>query len=153
MLGVKQLSNGVRLVSIRNPWGREKWHGAWSKDSELWTAKFKKEADEKSEDDGIFYMSVEDFHKWFESTTVSYDTAGWHTDSFLKLDDPTEPNGEEGPCGPKCIRHTIEITSKVEQTVHVATHTWDERGIAKECVAETGLHSLMKEGNTIHQIG
>lgn len=34
--------------------------------SKLWTAPLKKEAGEKGEDDGIFYMSIEDFRKWFE---------------------------------------------------------------------------------------
>jgi hypothetical protein len=151
----------VRLVSIRNPWGKEKWHGAWSKDSKLWTAPLKKEAGEKGEDEGIFYMSIEDFRKWFESTTVSYDTTGWHTDSFLKLDDPTKPNGEHEKCGPKCTKHTLEITSKVDQTVFLAAHTWDKRGIAKECAADTGLWSnilvnhmayLFKYGGTTEAI-
>ena len=27
-----------RLVGLRNPWGREKFRGQWSNDSELWTA-------------------------------------------------------------------------------------------------------------------
>lgn len=43
ILGTYTLSNGVQLVKIRNPWGREKYHGPWSDDSELWTPVFERE--------------------------------------------------------------------------------------------------------------
>mmetsp|Transcript_34743 Transcript_34743/g.42709 ORF Transcript_34743/g.42709 Transcript_34743/m.42709 type:complete len:109 (+) Transcript_34743:119-445(+) len=39
-----ELSNGVRLVQVRNPWGRETYTGDWSDSSSLWTPELKKEA-------------------------------------------------------------------------------------------------------------
>ena len=55
------------LVRIRNPWGNEaEWNGAWSDGSEEWNFV---SAEEKAvqgivfEDDGEFFMSVEDFLK------------------------------------------------------------------------------------------
>ena len=55
------------LVRIRNPWGNEaEWNGAWSDGSEEWNFV---PAEEKTaqgivfEDDGEFFMSIEDFIK------------------------------------------------------------------------------------------
>lgn len=44
ILGVKQLSNGVRLVKLRNPWGSERYTGPWSDNSDLWTDALRAEA-------------------------------------------------------------------------------------------------------------
>ena len=37
ILGVKELSNGVRLLKLRNPWGKENYKGDWADDSDKWT--------------------------------------------------------------------------------------------------------------------
>jgi calpain-15 len=53
---------GVRLLNIRNPWGRFEWDGDWSDGSELWTEDFvdalKPTLDES---DGAFWVCLEDF--------------------------------------------------------------------------------------------
>ena len=38
---VVQLSNGTRLVQVRNPWSVERYKGPWSDKSSNWTEKFK----------------------------------------------------------------------------------------------------------------
>jgi hypothetical protein len=37
LLGAKTLSNGVRMLKIRNPHGKEKYHGKWGDDYWGWT--------------------------------------------------------------------------------------------------------------------
>ena len=75
VLGTKGLSNGVRLVKIRNPWGNETFTGAWSDNSDKWTDELAKEAGlNVNEWDGIFYMSIEDYAKQFETTQINYNT-------------------------------------------------------------------------------
>lgn len=55
-------ANKTRLVKMRNPWGRENYYGDWSDiDSSLWTEETKEEAGWTALDDGIFYMSIEDY--------------------------------------------------------------------------------------------
>eukprot|EP00047_Mylnosiga_fluctuans_P009313 m.10827 g.10827 ORF g.10827 m.10827 type:complete len:930 (-) comp2562_c0_seq1:53-2842(-) len=65
LIDAKLLSNGTRLLLLRNPWGRFEWKGAWGDNSELWTPALKKEVNFVNADDGAFYMCVEDFVKFF----------------------------------------------------------------------------------------
>lgn len=60
----------VRLLKIRNPWGRFEWKGNWSDESPLWTPEAKQQVDFTSAADGTFWMSFEDFQKYFESFTI-----------------------------------------------------------------------------------
>ena len=46
---------------MRNPWGSHEWNGDWSDKSPLWTDKLKAELGYKDEDDGIFWMDINDF--------------------------------------------------------------------------------------------
>ena len=57
----------IRLIRLRNPWGYKEWNGNWSDNSKLWTEEAKKELNVNLhiEDDGEFYMSFEDFFKYF----------------------------------------------------------------------------------------
>ena len=62
-LGVVTLSNGVRLVRVRNPHGADTFRGRWSDDSELWTDEFKAEAGfQYNKQDGKIFMQLEDYH-------------------------------------------------------------------------------------------
>ena len=47
VIGVKKLSNNVKLVKLRNPWGVDSWRGDWGHDSPLWTPKILEEVGEK----------------------------------------------------------------------------------------------------------
>ena len=48
-------------MHMRNPWGHEIYKGDWSDDSGMWTEELKEEADFYLKDDGIFYISIEDY--------------------------------------------------------------------------------------------
>ena len=73
VLGVLELSNGQRLVKIRNPWGHANFHGDWSKKSDLWTEELLKESDlDMSTNDGVFFMAIEDYVKEIEVTMVNF---------------------------------------------------------------------------------
>ena len=55
------------LVRIRNPWGNEaEWNGPWSDGSEEWNYVPEEEKEIQGivfDDDGEFFMSVDDFMK------------------------------------------------------------------------------------------
>lgn len=63
----------VHLMKLRNPWGFREWNGPWSDHSPQWTDEAKSvfpEYDQKGEDDGIFWISFEDFVKYFSTVCI-----------------------------------------------------------------------------------
>ena len=53
--------NVVRLIKLRNPWGKGEWKGAWSDDDKCWNDSLRKQLNIKNENDGLFYMPYESF--------------------------------------------------------------------------------------------
>ena len=76
VLSVHEVVDGarkVRLVRIRNPWGRRgEWLGDWSDNSRKWTARLKAQVpfSELGDEDGVFFMSVEDLARNVECVGV-----------------------------------------------------------------------------------
>ncbi|KKY23215.1 putative calpain family cysteine protease [Diplodia seriata] len=62
----------VKLVRIRNPWGRRnwvgegEWNGPWSDGSKEWNAYWLNKLDHKFGDDGIFWMTFDDMLSRFD---------------------------------------------------------------------------------------
>lgn len=83
-----KLSNGVRLVQCRNPWGNDSFKGDWSDQSLLWTPELEKEAGfTNNQGDGLIFMSVEDYHKMFRITWINFDPSKLKRSHFLRLND------------------------------------------------------------------
>lgn len=122
------LSNGERILKVRNPWGRELWDGNYSDKSRMWTDKLKSETDWVDADDGDFYMSVEDLYSRMESTFVNYDTQDWSLGYFAMFEDPGTQNGRDLSCGATCTRHRLQVTSEVDQDIWIGAHTWQYYG-------------------------
>jgi calpain-15 len=61
----------VKLIQLRNPWGSFEWNGDWADDDEEnWTPDLRREAGWSSEDDGTFFMSLEDFKKYYSRVQI-----------------------------------------------------------------------------------
>jgi RNase P subunit RPR2 len=77
--------NGThRLVQLRNPHGMREWRGAWSDDSEEWTDRLKRRLHHESNaQDGVFWMSLDDLMRQFQSVFVCriFDKAPWVSQS------------------------------------------------------------------------
>ena len=75
LIGAKDYTyegKNIRLIRIRNPWGYKEWSGDWSDNSPLWNDELKKVFDQVKGDDGTFYMSIEDFVKFYECSHICY---------------------------------------------------------------------------------
>lgn len=149
VLGGTQLSNGTKLVHIRNPHGKENYHGDWSDTSSLWTDTLRKEVSSASDvGDGFFYMEVSDYAKWFDTMYYSLDTEKMYYDYYLNLGNKGGSGaGAYNWCGAQCSRHLIELTSEVDQTVFVTAYTWDDRMITDACTeSQRKVHSVFAPG-------
>ncbi len=60
----------ARILQIRNPWGKFEWSGDFGDNSSLWTQEQKRTLGVKASDDGIFWMKLEDFIKYFEGIGI-----------------------------------------------------------------------------------
>ena len=49
-------AEGIKLMRVRNPWGKHEWKGDYSDHSPLWTESLKKELGWIDKDDGMFFM-------------------------------------------------------------------------------------------------
>jgi calpain-15 len=64
-------AKGNRLLNIRNPWGHFEWDGDWSDNSPLWTPEMIKAVKPVLDgNDGTFWMSYNDFIKYFYAVNI-----------------------------------------------------------------------------------
>ena len=70
-------TKGLRLVRIRNPWGRTEWSGAWGRESEKWTASLRDKLPMTSSNDGTFWMAYSDVLMRFGEIDVCKAHRGW----------------------------------------------------------------------------
>lgn len=66
VLGVKEYKN-LRFVQVRNPWGWFEWSGKWNDKDSSWTEEIKEAVGFEEKDDGAFFLSFDDFLKYFSS--------------------------------------------------------------------------------------
>ena len=68
----------LRLVKLRNPWGRREWRGEFSSKSMAWTKRLGDTLSRTRADDGTFWMSYQDVLVHFSSIDVCKTPRGWH---------------------------------------------------------------------------
>ena len=87
------------------------------------------------EEDGYFWMAVEDCYAMIESLYVTYNTENKHQSYFLRLDDDGTGSmhayylDKEKGCNNRadCYRHDFTITSTEDQTVWLSLNSWAPR--------------------------
>lgn len=62
----------IRLIQLRNPWGKDEWNGDWSDTSRLWTEEERAKLMVKEHEcnDGIFWMCFDDFIQEFNELHI-----------------------------------------------------------------------------------
>uniref|UniRef100_A0A182MKG2 Calpain catalytic domain-containing protein n=1 Tax=Anopheles culicifacies TaxID=139723 RepID=A0A182MKG2_9DIPT len=72
------MSEDVRLICVRNPWGQGEWSGAWGDHSIEWIMVNAEKMAELNivREDGEFWMSFEDFVNNFDDISVCYQCPG-----------------------------------------------------------------------------
>lgn len=62
---------GYKLMQLRNPWGSGEWTGDWGDKSSKWTPRLRSLLNVTNEQDGIFWMSFDDYTNNFRSIYAS----------------------------------------------------------------------------------
>eukprot|EP00758_Cryptobia_borreli_P002740 Tbor_TRINITY_DN3249_c0_g1::TRINITY_DN3249_c0_g1_i1::g.23759::m.23759 len=98
LIRVVKVSDNIKLLNIRNPWGQGgEWKGDWSDNSPKWAKNREacKMCRHVAKDDGCFWMEISDFSHCFDNVTIAVRSTGF---SNISLD----PHEECGCCGPCC---------------------------------------------------
>jgi len=145
LLGAHTLSDGTKLVRIRNPHGKNEWTGKFSDgDTASWAKvpaadkkMLKAEGQKDNDADGEFYMAFADFYKRFEEVTITYDVTDWHSAYFLMIDDDGSNTVEnkfskDGRC-PGCYQHSLIVKSTVDQKLYVTAFVVDQTRRPADC--------------------
>ncbi|CAM9568049.1 unnamed protein product [Pylaiella littoralis] len=67
----------LRLVRVRNPWGKREWTGAWSQTSDKWSDSIRAELGWGVKNDGTFWMTWQDFMTRFQLVDVCKARRDW----------------------------------------------------------------------------
>ena len=110
-----KLSDGTKLIRIRNPWGSEWYDGPWSDKSIMWTEKYKKEAGYVDGNDGLWFISDSDYLKSMEFTTYNKSVSGMHHSHFAIFDRELGKDHSD----------QLKLKSKVDQTVYISAYLYD----------------------------
>jgi calpain-15 len=100
-------------LKLRNPWGHQEWNGDWSDLSDRWTPELKEKLYGSVKDDGVFFMSLEDYANFYRSTTICKIQDGF-TQSSLEVDCQKQANGKTY----QVISISLAEPSRVFFTVH-----------------------------------
>ena len=77
----KPNGNEIQLLKMKNIWGTNEWIGDWSDQSLKWTQEFKKAVGLQNKEDGVFWMSYDDYLQFYTTTHI----AQVHSDYTYKV--------------------------------------------------------------------
>lgn len=64
--------NNDYILKMRNPWGSFEWEGKYKEDSSLWTKALIKELEMVKANDGVFFMTVDEFLNEFDYLGICF---------------------------------------------------------------------------------
>lgn len=152
LIQARTTSRGQKLLQLRNPWGSFEWNGDWSDESPLWTDALRAELGVAAEavDDGAFWMSYEDFLKFFRSVNVC---------RLPKPGYPWQESRRKGrftfePATGKLTASTYILSVPERTTAFLMVHQEDERIQLSEKYLDVGLTLLReREDGTYDLVG
>lgn len=108
----------------------ERYQGPWSDKSKLWSESLKKEAGyEGDSDDGIWFITAQDYANSFVKTTYTPDVSKEFLDYHAFFDVDTS-------AGP--VTETVRIRTEIDQEVFISGYTYDSQHLRNgECLAKT----------------
>lgn len=143
VFGAYTLSNGTKLIKVRNPHGKDSYTGAWSdSDTKSWDsipAAEKNELYVNDEDDGVFFMEYGTYYVSFNNTSITFDVSDWHFAYYLRTNDsgigsyPGEMCARREENVEGCLKYFFPIKSQIDQTIYVTANIWKQDRRAAVC--------------------
>ncbi len=128
-----QSGEQIRLIKLRNPWGKYEWTGDWSDNSVKWTEEITKIINydtTKAKNDGVFFISFEDYLHFFHSTsTCKFLDENIHSETF-SID-------KEGLAVPHVFN--LNLTEDTDVSLNVLFRTWRFNRDAQNATHPTSL--------------
>lgn len=128
---------GKKLIKLRNPWSSETYCGVCSDEDTRFWRKAGKDLDHEAQDDGVFYVTLEEFHKSMLYMVVSYYEENWFHNYIEAIGDDGEKHnylfeikkGQEGVSYLKVDHYDTRMYphgTKVDKIITVFTlYKWD----------------------------
>ena len=143
----------LRLVQLRNPWGKGEWKGDWSGKSDKWTRNLIEQMPSFAERNqkGTFWIELEDLVKGFAEVEVAKTHADWFTSVFqfaesavIRLDRLLGPG-----TGTPYLNIRISSTAEFANWTYVTLVQPSTRGRKGHDVYYADVHMLLKgpDGN------
>lgn len=81
----------IQLLRVKNPWGTNEWDGDWSDKSSKWTDDYKKALNYEDKEDGIFWISIKDYLKFYTTTHICHERDNFNYESAVLSFNKTKP--------------------------------------------------------------
>ena len=123
------MSNGVKLIQVRNPWGFGEWTGAYHDKDAFWTNNptMATEVGFSDKIDGSFFMTADDFKLYFYNLSYTPNTTNLVRTSWVQIGnaDTFGIAGNTTYCGTVCKQNTFTIknTSTTAKNVYLVAGT------------------------------
>ncbi|KAI1075380.1 cysteine proteinase [Whalleya microplaca] len=101
VMDARTLTNGQRLVKLRNPWGKTRkgiWEGPWSDGSKEWNNEVKEELGHQFGNDSVFWITYEDMlekYQHFDRTRLFRDPDWRCCQRWIGVEVPWKPQWNE----------------------------------------------------------
>ena len=116
VMDTAELSDGTKLIQIRNPWGKETYHGPWSDKSDKWTEALAADVGGvKKANDGVWWISADDYRESFWWTTANPDVQDEVMSHYAVYELDT----------PSLVSHKLNLASSDDQTVYISVYTYN----------------------------
>ena len=67
---IQSAGRKIRLLKLRNPWGKEEWNGEWSESYSGWTPALRAQVAYSEGNNGIFCMPLDHYLAQFSTTNI-----------------------------------------------------------------------------------
>lgn len=82
-----------------------------------------------NDDDGMWYISIEDFHRSFSTTAANYNVDSFHHTHYAAFNVNTPKVSDHPRSDANLVKEVLKISSEVDQMVYLSAYTHNRQHI------------------------